>query len=420
MAKALTVKAIEAIKPQASRREIPDGGLPGLYLLVQPSGAMSWAVRYRSDNRPKKHTIGPYPAFSLAIAREEAGKVLRAISEGRDPAAERSERKARKLDLVEDAIDEFVRRRVENKNRPNTVRERKRLFDKEVKPYWRGRAMRRITRLDVSKRVNEVADRAPVMANRLLALLRLFFTWAMDEEIIDTSPMERKIKAPGIETTRDRILSDYEIRLLWSAAEKEGYPFGTFAQMLLLTGQRKSEVSGGMWEELETTGNDQLWTIPPERTKNGKEHFVPLVSFLLQIIEVLPRVKPDKDAKSKPIYLFTTTGKTAVSGFSKAKDHLQEEMLAIAKKEATERGEDPESVSLEPWTFHDLRRTAASGMARLSVPVHVVEAVLNHKSGSIKGVAAVYNRYDYAEEKRDALTAWSEYVKALVAKGKTE
>ncbi|CAN7296460.1 tyrosine-type recombinase/integrase [Neorhizobium sp. LjRoot104] len=425
MAKALTAKAIEAMKPTATRQEIPDGGLPGLYLIIQPKrerhgkelpAAMSWAIRYRFDGRPKKHTIGSYPAYSLAQAREEGGKALRAVSEVRDPAAEKAARKERKLDLVEDAIDEFIKRHVEKENRPNTVRERKRLFEKEVKPKWRGRNMQTITRLEIIQFIDKTADRAPVLANRLLALLRKFFGWAVERDILEVSPMNKKIRPPGQETTRDRILTDDEIRLLLLAADKQGYPFGPMVRMLLLTGQRRSEVADAEWIEFELGGNNQLWVIPPERSKNRKEHFVPLPALLLSIIEALPRIKPSNDEKAKPVYLFTTSGTTPVSGFSKAKTLLDAAMLEIARKEAIERGDDPKAVTIEPWTFHDLRRTAASGMARLSVPVHVVEAVLNHRSGSIKGVAAVYNRYDYADEKRAALTAWAARIAELMPK----
>lgn len=422
MAKALTVKAIEAMKPNATRQEIPDGGLPGLYLIIQPKRerhgkevppAMSWAIRYRFDGRPKKHTIGPYPAYSLAQAREEGGKALRAVSEVRDPAAEKAARKERKLDLVEDALDEFIKRHVEQKNSATTIRERKRLFDKEIRPRWKGRNMQSITRLEIIILIDKTADRAPVVANRLLALLRKFFNWAVERDIIEVSPMIKKIAPPGQETTRDRILTDDEIRLFLLAADKQDYPFGPMVKLLLLTGQRRTEVANAEWVEMETDGNDQLWVIPPTRSKNRKEHFVPLSALPLSIVQALPRIRPTSGDNTKPVYLFTTTGDAPVSGFSKAKQLLDASMLKIATAEAVKRGEDPASVAIEPWTFHDLRRTAASGMARLSIAVHVVEAILNHKSGSIKGVAAIYNRYDYAKEKRDALTAWAEYVHAI-------
>nr|CAD6417575.1 site-specific integrase [Rhizobium sp. Q54] len=415
MPKALTVKAIEALKPKAARQEIADGGLSGLYLIVQPSGSMSWAIRYRFDGKPKKHTLGAYPAYGLAEAREEASRELRAVSEGRDPAAEKIRRKADVPEagvLVSHALDDFIKRHVEKKNRPATVTENKRIIEKEVRPRWGEREVVSITRHEIIKALDEIADRAPTMANRVLALLSKFFGWCAERDIIPTSPMAKRINPPAPEKTRERILSDDEIRLLWMACEKQGWPFGSLVKLLLLTAQRRNEVANAERNEFQLSGNDQIWTIPKPRTKNGKEHYVPLPAAVLAVIESVPQVKTD--AKKK--YLLTTTGETPISGFSKGKQAIDTEMLAIARQEAVERGEDPDAVKIEPWTLHDLRRTAASGMARLGVPVHVVEAVLNHQSGTIKGVARVYNRYEYAEEKREALASWAGYVTSLVSR----
>ncbi|MBY5624419.1 tyrosine-type recombinase/integrase [Rhizobium leguminosarum] len=412
MAKTLTVRAIEAFKATDIRQEIPDGGLPGLYLIIQPSGVTSWAIRYRFEGKPKKFTIGPLPLFPLAKAREEASKLLRDVSEGKDPAAAKATKKALKLDIVNDALDEFIKRYVEKKNRPSTFTERKRLFDKDVRPKFGKRTMKSIKRQEIVAHLDEVAERAPIVANRLLSLLRKFFNWAVQRDIIDMSPMEKKIDKPSEETTRDRILADDEVRLLWLASGKIGYPFGPMARLLLLTAQRRSEVSGARWWEMELGGNDQQWIIPPERAKNRKEHFVALAAQTLREIEALPKIRPAED--EEPIFLFTTTGVTKVSGYGRAKKNIDAEMLKIAREDAEALGQSPAKVELEPWTFHDLRRTAASGMARLGVPLHVVEAVINHRSGSIKGVAAVYNRYDYAEEKRAALIAWADHVKQVI------
>lgn len=409
-AKPFTVKSIEAIKPDASRKEIPDGGLQGLYLIVQPTGVKSWAVRYRHAGKPRKMTLGGFPAISLGDAREKARNALRMVSEGRDPATEQTEQETKRpahMDLMPALLDEFVTRHVAVKNRPSYVRETKRIIETTLKPKWKQKLVKAVTKRDVIRLLDEIVDRgSPIMANRVRALLSKFFAWAMERDIVDASPVV-SIKAPSEEKTRDRVLTDEEIRFLWLASEKLGYPFGPVVQLLLLTAQRRTEVSDALWDEMELEGNNQLWVIAADRAKNRKEHFVPLTASALEIIQALPKIKPSEDEKAKPIYLFTTTGKTPVSGFSKAKTQLDAEMLAIAKKEAEERRQDPEGISIEPWTYHDLRRTAASGMARLSVPVHIVEAVLNHRSGSIKGVAAVYNRYDYADEKRAALTAWA-------------
>jgi integrase len=405
MPKALTAKAIENMKPSANRKEIPDGALPGLYLVVQPSGAMSWAVRYRFEGKPRKHTIGPCPAFSLLQAREQAGKALRAVAEGRDPAGEKAARKEAKLDLVNDVLDEFIKRHVEVKNRPSTATEAKRIIEKEIRPKWGERAITSITRAQVITLLDKIADRAPILANRVLALLRKFFSWAVERDIIPASPLAKRVNAPAAERTRERILADWEITLLWKAAGKIGWPFGHLVKLLLITGQRRNEVAEAERAEFQLTGNDRRWTIPPERAKNGQEHHVPLSSLATTLTEDAPRIGER--------YLLTTTGETPISGFSKAKAAIDAEMLAIARQEARERGEDPEAVRIDAWTLHDLRRTAASGMARLGFPVHVVEAVLNHRSGSIKGVARVYNRYEYYDEKKAALDAWAAHIQTL-------
>lgn len=419
----LSQKKIESIEKAAKakqfsvRTEISDAGMPGLYLVVQPSAAMSWAVRYRHAGKPRKFTIGPYPAFGLAKARAAAGSALRLVSEGRDPGAEKAEQESAKADisfLVPDVLDDFVSRHVTAKNRDSYVKETKRIIETELKPRWKHKHIQAVKKQDVVRLLDDIVDRgAPVMANRVRALLSKFFVWAMERDIVDASPIS-STRAPSVETARDRVLADEEVRLVWLAAGKIEYPFGPMVKLLLLTGQRRSEVAGALWAEMELEGNSRLWGISPDRSKNRREHFVPLAASTLEIINALPKIKPSESAKAKPKYLFTTTGETAVSGFSKAKTQLDAEMLAIAKKEAQERGDDPERISIAPWTFHDLRRTAASGMARLGIGVHVVEAVLNHRSGSIKGVAAVYNRYDYAEEKREALTAWAAAVEKML------
>jgi integrase len=416
--KALNAKSVEAFTGGGTRREVPDGGLQGLYLVVQPSGVKSWAVRYRHVGKPRKMTLGGYPELGLSEAREEARKALRMVSEGRDPASEKTERdqdRPAHMDLMPAVLDEFVTRHVLVKNRQSTIDETKRICEAVLKPRWKHKLVKHVSKRDVITLLDEIVDRgSPIMANRVLALLKKFFAWAVERDIMEASPVV-SIKAPAEEKTRDRILTDAEIRLVWLASEKVGYPFGSIVRMLLLTAQRKSEVGGAEWVEFEIEGDDQLWVIPPERSKNRKEHFVPLVASSLALVKSLPRIKSSDEKKDKAVYLFTTTGDVPVSGYSKAKTLLDAAMLEIARAEAKKRGEDPKSVTIEPWTFHDLRRTAASGMARLSVPVHVVEAVLNHRSGSIKGVAAVYNRYDYAEEKRNALTAWAVHLAALLA-----
>lgn len=418
MAKALTVKALESVKAGPARREIPDGGLPGLYFIVQPSGARSWAVRYRHGGKPKKLTIGPYPAFGLMDARQAGSAALRAASEGKDPAAAKKADKAAAVARVDDTVDlvetvfaEFMKRHVLAKNKSSSARESARIIEREIGGAWRGRRIREIGRRDVIALLDSIVDRgAPYQANRVHALLRKAFNWFSARGIVDATPVAN-IASPAAEVSRDRVLSDDEIRAVWLGADTIGWPFGPLARLLLLTGQRREEVAGAEWSELDLDAPEPIWTIPKERIKNKTAHTVPLSPAAVTIFKSLPKVTGTDGAAR---LVFTTTGKTPVSGFSRGKISLDAAALAVARSEAVGRGADPSKVTIPDWRFHDLRRTAASGMAGMGIPPHVVEKVLNHRSGTIRGVAAVYNRHDYAADRRRALEAWADEVAAIV------
>jgi integrase len=413
MAKDLTVKALECLKPGAVRREVPDGHTRGLFYVLQPTGAASWAYRYRFAGRPKKLTIGAYPALDIRAARELASEAAKAVARGDDPAATKQSAKiaAREAsnearDLVETVTETFLARYAQKQTKEKSWRETERLLNKEVVGAWRGRRLAAIGRADVHDLLDKIVDRgAPIVANRTLAALRRMCGWAVERGIIDASPCE-KVKAPAGEKSRDRVLSDDELRLSWGAFEKIGWPFGPLAKLLVITGARLREVAEMRWSEIDHAA--KTWTIPKERAKNAVAHEIPLSAPALAILESIPRVDGGKGA---PGFVFTTTGRTAVSGFSRAKEQFDEAILDTLRNGAS----DPEKIAApERWTMHDLRRTAASGMAGLGFPPHVVEAALNHKSGTIRGVAAVYNRYSYSAEKRAALDAWARALDAIV------
>lgn len=413
----MTFKAVENLKPSATRREVPDGHTRGLFYVLQPTGAASWAYRYRFAGKPKKLTIGTYPAIDIRAARELASEAAKAVARGDDPAAEKQAAKiaersatAQYHDLVEKVVENFIDRYAKKQTRESSWRETVRILNKEVVGAWRGQRLSAIGRADVHGLLDKIIDRgAPIVANRTLAAFRRMCGWAVERGVIDSSPCE-KLKAPAGEISRDRVLSDEEFRLAWDAFEKTGWPFGPLAQLLLLTGQRLREVGEMRWQEVDLTA--KTWTIPKERSKNAMAHEIPLPNAALQILESLPRVAIGRGA---PDFVFTTTGRTPASGYSKAKERFDAAMLDAMRREATERGGDPEKITApENWSLHDLRRTAASGTAGLSIAPHVVEAVLNHKSGTIKGVAAVYNRYSYSAEKRAALDAWGRHIERIV------
>jgi integrase len=417
MTKALTPKRIEAEKPATARKEIPDGLLPGLYLVVQPSGAKSYAVRYRHAGAPRKLTIGPHPAIDLASARILGGKALRAAAEGRDPAAEKQNAKGEtkraaieeargKRDLFENVAREFIERHAMKSTRETTWRESARILglrpDAEgnlvevggdVISAWKGRRVQDITKRDVIALLDAVNDRAPIMANRVLAAVRKLFNWCLARDVISVSPCTL-VEPPAPERSRERILTDDEIRRLWKATDAEGWPFGPLVKILLLTGQRLGEVGGMRWDELDLDA--KTWMLPGERVKNNNKHEVPLSDLAVEILKAQPRIKTTKG------FVFTTTRDAAVSGFSRAKDRLDETIAGAGEP-------------IEHWTFHDLRRTMASGMARLGIQLPVIEKILNHTSGTFRGVVGVYQRHTFADEKRAALQAWASFVQSAVS-----
>lgn len=394
MAAKLTDLSVEKRQADPAKRiEIADAVAPGLFLIVQPSGKKSWAVRYRAAGKSRKFTLGAYPAVSLKAAREGARKVIGKVAAGIDPAGEKRQARAEarkpkpEHDLIEKVVETFVERHAK-KNR--SWQETQRVLNREVVSLWRGRRLSEISRADVHELLDGIVDRgSPIMANRALAALRRMCGWAVERGLINASPCAG-IKAPAAEKSRDRVLSDDELKAVWQGAQAIGWLFGAVVQLLILTGQRREEVAGMRWSEIDFEA--RVWTLPRERSKNNQAHTVPLSELALEILKALPR------AEGKAGIVFSTKGNAPVSGFSRAKDRIDRFIGEAAH-----------------WTLHDLRRTFASGAARLGIAVHVVEAVLNHRSGTIRGIAAVYNRYSYDSEKRVALEAWARYVAGLTS-----
>jgi integrase len=388
MGRTLTARTIETIKPAPQRQEIPDAHMPGLYLVVQPSGARSWAVRYRHHGRPRKHTLGSFPAIDLKTARTFAGKALRAAAEGRDPGNEKVKARNAKADSIEGVAAQFIEKHCKRSNRPRTAEETKRLLDLHVLPRWRGRMVHEITRRDVLDLLDRVVDSGrPIAANRTFSAVRKLFNWALARDIIAASPCAG-VKPPTAERSRDRVLSDPELRDVWLAADRIGYPFGGLVKLLILTGQRRDECAGMRWSELDLKA--RTWTLPPGRTKTNRPHDVPLSGAAVALLKGLPRIAGD--------YVLTTTGESPSNGYSKGKRRIDALL--------------PENVPA--WRLHDIRRTVASGMAQLGVNLPVIEKVLNHTSGSFGGIVAVYQKHEFAEEKRAALETWGSFVADLV------
>jgi integrase len=399
----LTDLFVERAKPPPhGRLEYFDAAFPALALRITENGARSWCLFYRFKGRLRRFTIGKYPTIKPAQARREASAALERVRDGVDPAEEkraRREMRTPETDTFGAVAHDYLERHHRKNSRESTFLEAKRDIDRNVLPKWRSRPIASISRRDVLDLIDGIIARgAEVQANRTLARLRALFNWAIEKDRVAMSPVAR-MKLPTKEQARDRILDDAELRWLWRASDEVGWPFGPLSQLLVLTAQRRDEVAAMEWPEIDLA--KRVWTIPRHKTKNGRLHEVQLSVAATETLRSLPRVTNG--------LVFTTTGRSPVSGFSKAKRRLDAWMLKA------KRAELGAGTVIPGWTFHDLRRTATTGMAKLKFPPHIADKVLNHVSGTISGVAAVYNQFEYIDERRDALEAWGRYVSNLVA-----
>jgi integrase len=393
----LTDLFVERVKPPASgRAEYFDASFGGLSLRVTERGVKSWGVLYRMNGRLRRYTIGTYPAIKPAQARREATTALERVRQGIDPTAEKRARLATPLpvtDTFEAVLADFLQQYTRRHTAPRTYVSVKQALELDALPAWRNMPIETISRRHVIKLIDGIAARgAEVQANRVLSMLRRLFGWAVEKDRLKLSPVVG-MRPPTKERSRDRALGDAELKRLLEASASVGWPFGPIVKLLILTAQRRLEVAGLEWPEINFA--TKTWTIPKHKAKNGRAHEIQLSAAAVDLLESLPRVS-DR-------LVFTTTGSTVVSGFSHGKHRLDAEMAKLGDKSL-----------VPPWTIHDLRRTAATGMAGLRIAPHVVDKILNHVSGKISGVAAIYNRFEYSDERRAALEAWGRYVENLI------
>jgi integrase len=369
MAKKLTTVAVANAKPGKARREISDGG-SGLWLVVQPSGAKSWCVRYRHRGRTRKLTLGSAPPLTLAEARVQAAAALAKVAAGTDPAVEKRAAKAAAVDRAGDTVERlaalFIEQHAKAKTRQSSWRHVEGTFRREVLPRWHGRLIADIGRRDVRELIRSIAATRPIMANRALAHLSRFFKWCVNEDYIDSTPCVG-IERPASENARDRALSDDEVRLFWAATDKLPAPFGDIYKLLLLSAARRQEVAEMQWRELDPAR--KIWTLPGERSKNRLPNMLPLGLVAWHIIETQPRIAGSP-------YVF---GRRRTS-FTPAKAKLDAAMQAV-----------------DPWVTHDVRRTARSLLSRARVASDVAELMLGHL---LAGMRRVYDTHKYLDEKR--------------------
>ncbi len=376
-----TVRTLEAIKPpKVGRVEHWDKKVKGLGLRVSSSGRKTWVLMYRTrgDKRLRRATLGTYPTLSLADTRDMARADLRSAAMGRDPSAER--KAEREADTFGELAEAYMERYA--KKRKKSWFKDQQALDRDLLPRFRHRKAANIKRREVIEMLEEIADRgAPVGSNRTLEIIRRIYNWGIEREIVILNPCSM-IKKIGVERRRERVLTDDEIRAVWSAFEKETPRMCALFKLRLLTIQRPGEVSRMRWEDIDS----DWWTIPPEFTKNGLSHRVPLTNLALELLEphrgsgrwVFPSRKGDS-----PIRV------GALSDSLRRNHHL----------------------GLEPFTAHDLRRTAATAMASLGIDRLTLSKILNHVE---TGVTAVYDRATYDKQKRRALERWARKLRSII------
>jgi integrase len=382
----LTKRAIDALPSSATKDQIWwDEDLKGFGLKLTPTGRKVFLVQYRpaGDRRnPRKYTIGEYGSVTPHKARIEAQRVLADRAAGGDPQADKQTSKQRiRSEQVAELAAEFIARHA-SQNR--TGAETTRIFNREVLPSWGSWTVGEVRKRDVIALLDRIRERgSPIMANRVLAAVRKFFHWCIGRGILEASPCSG-ITAPAREQARHRVLSDEELAHVTKAARQIGFPFGSIVEVLALTGQRRDEVGRMGWEHLDR--RRKIWVIPGEHAKNGKPHLVQLSKPVLAVLDTVPKAG---------VLVFSSDGKTVFQGYSKAKTRL--DCLSGVKD----------------WTLHDLRRTVVSGMARLGVAPHVADKILNHQSGTISGVAAIYQRHEFLKERERALQLWGKHVQSF-------
>ncbi len=396
----ITKRIVDGAEPGQKEVFVWDEDLRGFGLRITPKGSKSYVLQYRMGGREapaQRYTIGKHGSpWTPERARKEAERLLIMVRQGIDPVQADKERRRQAVDLAFDKyVDSFVRLYLQRRWKHWQLGVS--VLRRQAIPVLRSKPLPRIQRSDLNPIWDELQDR-PAVARLTHATLRKLFRWAVTRGDLDRSPMEG-MEAPPPVPARDRVLSDEELGVLWHCLPGLGRPFDPFFRLLILTAQRREEVARMDWSELK---RDQAeWILPASRTKNSKAQHVPLSPVAISILDGLA----DGPMWPKRGFIFSTTGLTPVSGFSKAKRRLDEKM----GEQLADR--------FHAWRTHDLRRTVATGLQRLGVRFEVTEAVLNHVSGARGGIAGVYQRYDWGTEKRAALEAWASHVANVVRQG---
>ena len=408
----LTDRSINRKPPASGQIEIWDSVVPGFGLRISYGGKRTYCIMTRINGRQVRRTVATTATHTLAEAREAARDMLRDAAKGIDSKdcerIERREAQKARRDTFGAIAALYMQ---EHGSKRKSGGELQRKLDKDILPEIGHLPITDVTRADIKDLLLKKAATSPVAANRLLALVRPIFIYAMDEERLDSVPNFRKLTAE--ETPRDRVLADDEIRDVWRGCLRLGYPYGHLVRLALLTAQRRGEISGLVRDELNGDG----WKLPSERSKNRQGHLVPISDLAQSILDDCPRMNSTE-------LVFAGTRRVErdgrgvveaceLAGWSKAKARLDRAIMDIRREDAEKAGADPDKVKpLAHWTVHDLRRSAATGMQSIGFSDEVIDRVLNHV---LSGVRRTYNRFPRDPQKKKALEAWAKHVEGIVA-----
>ena len=403
----ITKSKVDRLKP--GDKPIWDTDVKGFGVRVSSTGQKTYVVAYRPKPggrgiNKRFYVIGAHGSpETVESARTEAKSILGRVADGHDPQAEHMTERKREGKTITELVPSFIK----SINRQRSWKQVEKALINNFVPTLGKMRPEDIARKDIAGIVDTVAARAPVMAARTLSHIHRFMGWCIERGFIEINPA-KGIKSPETPTSRERVLDDDELAEVWKAAEAVGWPWEGLVKLLTLTAQRRGEVTGMRWDEVEGS----TWSIPGSRTKNKRSHKVPLTPTAAAVIEAQPK---QGTKKGECPFVFTTNAETHVSGLSSGKRRIDKTILGARREAARKRGDDPAKVKPMPhWTYHDLRRTVTTGMARLGIHPHIADAILNHKQGTIRGVAAVYNRHRYESEARCALEAWEAHVIEIV------
>jgi integrase len=403
-----TDRFIEALRPRAARYEMWDEARRGFGVRVTPRGAKSFVWLYHFEGRPRRLTFGTYPRLSLADAGVKLAEAKKLLDKGIDPGSRAVAERAteRGAETVAELVATYLERYARPRKR--SAGEDQRILQKDVLPRWSSRKAKDITRREVVRLLNDVVDRgAPIQANRTLTILRRMFKFAVGQAILEISPCDQ-VEAPSAENERNRALSEDEIRLLWQALDSAPMEPNArrILRLMLVTGQRKSEVMGIHREEIDHEKG--LWVLAATRAKNGREHLIPLSPLARQVIAETP---PAENGYVFPSKL------TGLPYRGQSIDHATRYLFdgrPISKptKKPSQRTYTPPLAGvMERFTPHDLRRTVATRMRELGISRGDVKMVLNHVETD---VTARYDRYDGLAEKRRALDVWARRLQQII------